>query len=199
MNLNSQVPIVKYLQDKYAAHTIILYGSNIAMEPGKDIDLLVLSDMAEADLRDWNVVSGLELDAFISKDWNTGDDKGIIRLRNGVLLLDQHGHGQKALDHSREVFQQGPAPQSARELEFIRNWVFKTLKRVDGGDLKSAIRRHEIFSVLLQQYFQAKGWWYEGATASSQRMQTEDDQAYQTFLSGDLSQIAAYVFRDSSP
>ncbi len=194
MSQDRKNAIIEYLKSSYQAHTIILYGSNTAMLPEHDLDLLVLTDHVRESKRDWSQVAGMELDAYIRSNWAEEDVRGLIRFRQGHLLLDERGEGLRVIQAAQEAFAKGIPQQSAEDYALKKNWVNKTLQRLNEHSLRVEIRKNELFSLLLQQYFQNQAWWYEGASIASQRMQKEDPQAYQIFLSGDFLAIADLVF-----
>jgi Nucleotidyltransferase domain len=129
--------LVDELRRAHRAHTIILYGSHARGDANaeSDIDVAAFADI-DAPIQDARMWRGTFLDAFIypsaRAELPTVD---LLRLCDGVILLDEHGLATPLLDALAALHKRGPPPiddAGARRV-WAKKMVARAPRRRRGG------------------------------------------------------------------
>lgn len=176
--------VVEELAALHGCHTVILYGSRARGEarPDSDFDLLLVrrGGPHEREVRD---IEGLAIDAWVEDEGSLDvtRDPGLLRVRNGVLIRDEHGFGAELLRRVQEAFARGPAPLPRGERGALRAWGRKMLARIASRSVEGDYRRASLLAELLPIYFQIRGRWYLGPGEGLRRIAAEDPRAWDAF------------------
>lgn len=132
------VAIIEDLCHVQGCHTIILYGSRAkgTHTDVSDYDLLAIrpTGSSRREARMWN---GAYLDIFIYNEQDVEDiDPSFLRLRGGIVLLEQFDLGRQLLAKVEDLFTAGPLALPPDELELRRTWSRKMLERIHQGVLR---------------------------------------------------------------
>lgn len=152
--------IFKYIQEKYAPLSIILYGSYAdgTNNLNSDFDALVISSDHEQ-FHDTSVVNGILLDVFVypskffSEEYACED---FVQIYDGRIILDSYGIG-KTLKANVEAYFQNRLIKSDAEIQASVDWCVKMFERTKRGDCEGMFRWHwvlidslEIFCDIMQ-------------------------------------------------
>ncbi len=197
--------VVADLQEKYNAHTVILYGSRARGDhtPSSDIDIVCFVEGAtpSQDARDFE---GLYLDAWVySSESMSASNDDLLRVADGYCLYDLEGHGAAFLQQLKQRIEQGSKKLSASEINHLKQWVYKMLERAKSSEIESLYRRYWLAVDLLQIYFDLRGQWYFGPKKSLAWLKEHDSVGYQLFSKvyrhsirvDDLCELVEYVAR----
>ncbi len=125
---------------------------------------------------------GAYLDIFIYNENDIIDiDASFLRLRGAMILKEHNDCGQNLLDKVEQLYASSPEPLSSEDVELMRLWYQKMLKRISQGDIEANYRRVWLLFSLLEDYFAIRQKWYLGSKASWQWLESYDSQAYIAF------------------
>ncbi|MBS2031022.1 MAG: nucleotidyltransferase domain-containing protein [Deltaproteobacteria bacterium] len=156
------------LRAVHGCHAAILYGSRARGEATdtSDYDVLGARDSGPS-LRDAELLDGKYLDAFVHpRQKLERPDATLLHIRNGIVLFEQDGLGTRFLAALDALFERGPSPLPADEIQALRVWARKSLERVRAGGILGNLRRMELVPRLLEDWFTTRGRWYLGPKAS---------------------------------
>ena len=175
--------VVAELQGKHGCHTVILYGSRArgGATPASDYDVLGIRAEGPA-FRDARVEDGAYLDLFVYPEAKVAEpDQELLRIRGGVALVQRAGFGDALLAKVDALYAAGPPAWAADEREASRAWGGKMLARAAQGDVEGDYRRALLHTQLLEDYFKARGLWYEGPKVAFAWLERHDPQTKSAF------------------
>ena len=152
--------ILKYIQEKYAPLSIILYGSYAdgTNNLNSDFDALVITSDHEP-FHDTSLVNGIPLDVFVyPQEYFDGAYacEDFVQIHDGRILTDSGGIG-KALQENVQAYLQNRVVKSRAEIQASVDWCAKMLERAKRGDCEGMFRWHwvlidslEIFCDIMQ-------------------------------------------------
>lgn len=79
------------------------------------------------------------------------------------------------------IFERGPEPLAADEIEARRTWARKMALRIRRCDMEGNFRRAWLLTALLEDYFCLRGLWYQGPKKSFQHLLVSDGATYRAF------------------
>ncbi len=173
----------EHLRAEHGCHTVILYGSRARGEATatSDYDLLGARD-AGPSIRDARIVDGFYLDAFIHpRSKLENPDATFLHLRGGIVLFESDHVGTRFLAALDTIFEKGPVPLPADEVNALRVWARKSLERIRAGGILGNLRRAELLSRLLEDYFTTRTLWYRGPKASLRWLAEHQPKVYAAF------------------
>ncbi len=137
--------ILKYIQEKYAPLSIILYGSYAdgTNNLNSDFDALVISSDHER-FHDTSVVDGVPLDVFVYPAKYFGEEyncEDFIQIYDGHIITDINGLGDKLKTNVQAYFQ-NRLTKSGAEIQASIDWCVKMLDRTKRGDCEGMFRWH---------------------------------------------------------
>lgn len=118
------------------------------------------------------------------------DPEQFLHIRNGMLLKDERGLGRKLLEEIEQLYIKGPEPIKNEEIEFLKNWLAKMVKRALRGDSEGNYRLHWLLKDSLEIYFKIRNRWYLGPEKSIQWLQEHDQRAYTLFSNACIGMLA---------
>lgn len=153
--------IIRYIQEKYAPLSVILYGSYAdgTNDPTSDFDALVITADHER-FHDTSLVDGIPLDVFV---YPAGYFEGeyacedIVQIFDGRVIMDRQDIGKTLLENVQAYLRNRPGKTSA-EVQADIDWCVKMLARAERCDCEGLFRWHwvlidslEIFCDIMQQ------------------------------------------------
>lgn len=186
MNIEQQDPrlakIVYHLKEKYACHTIILYGSRARGDdtPASDYDIIAIRDKGEME-RDCRKFEDVFLDIFIYSLEEIKQSSDFLRIKDGIVICEKDRIGGELLENVRNWYKKGPIPKPAWEKQVIVSWGQKMLERANRGDIEGNFRAHWLIYDLLEAYFQLRDLWYLGPKEAFQWIKENDVATYNLF------------------
>lgn len=177
--------ITNLLVNKYGCHTIILYGSRARgkSDSNSDYDIVAIREKGEIE-KDCRMLGEAFVDAFIySEDYVKAPDEFLTRIRDGKVLLQKDGLGDKILSQAQANFDIGPQQTPGWEKQEIKMWLPKMLARAERADIEGNFRRHWLLHELLNSYFRLNDLWYLGPKESFAWLKSNDPQIYKCFES----------------
>lgn len=175
--------IMRQLQEKYACHTIILYGSYARGEANEqsDYDIAAIREKGEMQ-RDCRLLGGVYLDSFIYSEKEVKEpDSSFIHMKDGIVICQKHNIGDEFLSKIKKIYQQGPKKIPDWEKQVIVTWSQKMLARAKVGDIEGNYRRHWLLFDLLQAYFHLRDQWYLGPKESFLWLNKSDQTTFSFF------------------
>lgn len=175
--------IVEDMQIKHGCHTVILYGSRARNEPThtSDYDIIAIREQGDF-VRDCRIFDGFYLDAFIySEEFVKNPDISLIRIKDGIVLIQKENIGETLINKIKNIFQQGAPKTAAWEKIEIITWTQKMLQRAKENDIEGNFRRHWLLHDLLECYFKMRDSWYLGPKESFQWLKINDPEIYSAF------------------
>jgi predicted nucleotidyltransferase len=176
--------IKHYLIDKYKCHLIILYGSYASEDHRKesDVDLICFSDINYSE-NDTSIQYGLQLDAWIYNSDSMRDIENFIHITDGKIIYDKLNLGNGFLDLIKQTYVKGPAKLDKKQIQFLKDWLYKMLKRSKKNDPEGNYRLHWLLKDSLEIYFNIKGLWFLGSKKSLNWLEINDNKTYELFIS----------------
>ena len=137
--------ILKYIREKYAPLSIILYGSYAdgTNHPSSDFDALVITADHEP-FHDTSLVDGIPLDVFVyPQSYFDGEYscEDFLQIHDGRILADSGGIGE-ALQEKVRSFLRNRAVKTDAEIRASVDWCVKMLERAKRGDCEGMFRWH---------------------------------------------------------
>lgn len=137
--------IMKYIQQKYAPLSVILYGSyaNGTNDLNSDFDALVISSHREQ-LHDTSFIDGIQLDVFVypasyfNEDYNCED---FVQIFDGKIIIDNNNIGNTLQAHIQKYVQNRPCKTYA-EIQANVDWCAKMFERAKRCDAEGMFRWH---------------------------------------------------------
>lgn len=175
--------IVAELRDAHGCHTVILYGSRARGDatPASDYDVAGVRAEGPA-FRDARWQDGAYLDLFVYAEADVAEPTvALLKLRGGVALAQQAKLGDRLLAGLDALHAGGPPAWAADEREASRAWGGKMLARIAAGDLEGDYRRAMLLTQLLEDYFLARGLWFEGPKAGFAWLAEHDPETHAAF------------------
>ncbi|MGM8851308.1 nucleotidyltransferase domain-containing protein [Salinicola sp. V024] len=151
-------------QARYAAHTVLLYGSlaDGTASPDSDVDIAVFAPVS-IPIREAYVRDGVFIDAFVYPESVLDDPaEEHLRFRGSKILLQSAGTADAFLARLDQQYATGPAPLADDERDARRVWIEKMLVRISRGDAEGDYRRAWLLTSLLEDYFLLRGLWFQG-------------------------------------
>lgn len=178
--------ILKYLNEKYEPHTIIVYGSfiNGSYTPESDFNVVLVSDTARKS-NDTSVVNDVQLDAYI---YNTRDivesysPAELIQIYDGNILLDEKGYGKFIVEDVQKYLHE-TARKSEGEKLYLRAWVQKMARRAEQPGAEGLYRLHWLLAESLEVYFNLHDLAYYGPKKSLLWLKENRSEDYELYLS----------------
>ncbi|MEO8963746.1 MAG: nucleotidyltransferase domain-containing protein [Gammaproteobacteria bacterium] len=184
--MNNDEQLLKIVQDieaKHGCHTVILYGSRARGESTNTSDFDIIGIREQGDLvRDCRIFEGFYLDAFVySEEAVKNPDISLIRIKDGIVLIQKEHIGEALLNKIKNIYQQGAPKTAAWEKNEIITWTQKMLLRSGENDIEGNFRRHWLLHDLLECYFKMRDSWYLGPKRSFQWLKANDAVTYSAF------------------
>lgn len=170
------IEIASDIRKKYGCHTVILYGSHARGEATEksDIDLIAIREKGDFD-RDCRPIGDQWMDLFIYPENKIiNPDVSMIRIRDGIVILQKEHMGDKLLEIIRAIFEKGPPETPGWEIHEIENWLMKMLGRASIPDREGNFRRHWLLHDMLECYFKLRNLWYMGPKESFKWLEKHD-------------------------
>ncbi|MER0508605.1 nucleotidyltransferase domain-containing protein [Aeromonas veronii] len=164
------------LKEKYAPHTIILYGSHARNEATEtsDIDIACFCDCPN-EQKDARLFHGIYLDVWVyPTDYLDSIPDEALRFGDGKIIYDTQGLGIDYLAKVKKKLADGKPAMSAADKVHLQEWAMKMLERAHDKDLDGTYRRTWLQHDLLEIYFEIRGLWYLGSKKSFQYLQQHD-------------------------
>lgn len=167
--------ILADIEQKYAPHTIILYGSYARGDATRvsDYDIVAIRQSGEF-VRDCRLLHDHYLDAFIYSESDVQMD-ALLRIKDGIVLKEKDSYGNKLLTKIKKMYQEGPSRTPDWEKKEIPVWLEKMLNRAKIDDIEGNFRRHWLLHDLLECYFKMRDEWYLGPKESFQWLKKMTD------------------------
>ena len=165
------------------AHTILLYGSRAdgTANEFSDYDVAAFADVSVT-TRDTRIVDGRFLDVFVHPETALrAASKEHLTLRGSKILLQRGTEAADFLASLDAIFERGPEPLPADEIDARRTWAKKMSLRMRRGDIEGDFRRAWLLTALLEDYFSIRGMWYQGPKKSFQWLRQHDAPMYRAF------------------
>ncbi len=144
--------LVAWLKRRFGVHAIVLYGSRARGEAtgASDWDLLAIRRGAKRE-RLVRELDGLALDLFVETDaaLKAPLDVGMLRLRGGVVLLDERGAGRRLLERVEALHRRGARRLIPGEAQALRRWAWKMVDRAREGGVYGDYRKAALLTELL--------------------------------------------------
>ncbi|GHB13813.1 nucleotidyltransferase domain-containing protein [Salinicola rhizosphaerae] len=156
--------IAANFQSRFAAHTILLYGSaaNGTATPESDLDIAAFGPVERA-VREAYVHEGIFVDGFVYSESVLRDPEDEhLRFRGAIILLQHRGTADAFMGLLERKWVAGPAALPADEQQARRVWIEKMLRRTRRGDAEGNYRRAWLLTSLLEDYFLLRNLWFEG-------------------------------------
>ncbi|WP_411039910.1 nucleotidyltransferase domain-containing protein [Vibrio vulnificus] len=174
---------VEELKEKYAPHTIILYGSyarNEATETS-DIDIACFWDRPE-EHKDASLFHGIFLDVWVypTAFLDSIPDES-LRFEDGKAIHDTRGLGKSYIARVKQKLAEGKEPMSDVNKAHIQEWISKMLERASDDNLDGNYRRTWLQYELLELYFEVRGMWFLGSKKSFNYLREHDKSVYGLF------------------
>lgn len=168
--------LIDFLEDKFGCHTVILYGSRaIGTErPDSDWDVIGITSMGSRNFYHGNVDGVGDISAYIYNvedvAYNAKTPSALytppvifVRLRQGKVLAQEDGIGDKIVSLARKMYAEGP-PRFSKA--WIAHFHYFLLEYGVGG-LRSEIYdamhkqfiRNEIMLPSIHLYFELRHMW----------------------------------------
>jgi hypothetical protein len=180
--------IVREMIAKHGASAVILYGSQAMGAATKtrasDWNIFALSPKVTlgAQRKDARVFSGVYLDAFVESDaLHNAVKEEHLRLLGGQILHDTNEVGIRLMASVEALNRKGPPPLAMAELQQLRDWLWRTFERAQGGTAMSDLRRVQLLSELLPMYFKLRGCWFLGPRTAFAVLEQKDRHAFALF------------------
>lgn len=175
--------IINYLKEKYNPLAIVTYGSfNDAMQDEySDFDSMII--VKEKDKgHDNNVIDGVSLDCFIFTEEEVRSDNldPFITIYDGSIILDTDDVALK-LKKRVQGFVEEHKFTSLGDKDFIRNWITKTLKRIEKTDDEGNYRAIFLLSESLSCYCELSDIFYFGSKKTVKYLKEHDSLGYELF------------------
>ena len=171
------------LKEKYAPHTIILYGSHARNEATEtsDIDLACFCNRPD-EQKDARLFHGVYLDVWVYPTaFLNSIPKEALRFGDGKIIHDTQGLGSDYLAKVKQKLADGKPPMSDADKAHLQEWVMKMLGRAHDKDLDGNYRRTWLQHDLLEIYFEIRGLWYLGSKKSFNHLQQHDHPTFSLF------------------
>jgi hypothetical protein len=199
--------LVARLEGEEGCRVIILYGSRARGDagPDSDYDVIGFRDGQRPPARETGVRDGALLDVFIYPAERLAEPSAsMLHVRGGRVLRDRGGQGAAFLAQLDEIFDAGPDPLPADEVEARRNWAWKMLDRAAHGDIEGNFRRVFLLTMQLENFFLLRNEWYLGPKTALKVLQTEHPAVYATLEraltpGASLAEIEALVLAVNGP
>lgn len=165
------------------AHTILLYGSRAdgSESDSSDYDVAAFADVPVSK-RDARIVDGRFLDVFLHPEAILRNpSKEHLTLRTSRILTQRGTEASDFLASLEAIFQRGPEPLAADEIDARRTWARKMALRIHRDDIEGNFRRVWLLTALLEDYFCLRRMWYQGPKKSFQWLLTSDLATYRAF------------------
>jgi hypothetical protein len=178
--------IVREMIAKHSASAVILYGSqaSAAATETSDWDIFALSPKVTLceHRKDARIFSGVYLDAFIeSESLHSAAKEEHLRLLGGQILHDTNEVGIRLMASVEALNRKGPPPLAMAELQQLRDWLWRSFERAQGGTAMSDLRRVQLLSELLPMYFKLRGCWFLGSRTAFAVLEQKDRHAFALF------------------
>lgn len=175
--------IINYLKEKYNPLAIVAYGSfNDGMQDEySDFDCMII--VKEKDKgHDDNVIDGVPLDCFIFTEDEVKSDNldPFITIYDGNIILDTDDVALK-LKNRVQIFVEEHKVTSLSDKDFIRNWITKTLKRIEKTDDEGNYRAIFLLSESLSCYCELRDIFYFGSKKTVKYLKEHDSLGYELF------------------
>ena len=167
----------------FSAHTILLYGSRAdgTENAFSDYDVAAFADVP-VPKRDTRIVDGHFLDVFIHPEAILRNPtREHLTLRKSRILAQRGDEASDFLVGLDAIFERGPEPLAADEIEARRTWARKMALRIRRCDMEGNFRRAWLLTALLEDYFCLRGLWYQGPKKSFQLLLASDGATYRAF------------------
>lgn len=174
--------LTKHLQETYQCHTILLYGSYQTGDftDESDVDVIGFADGGESQNK-VETFNGRLLDLWIHESQEMEDAEKFLKVHEGTPLLDEKGEAQSFLSRIEAVFLEGPPQLTAKEKQFLKDWLIKMKVRSRKGDMEGRYRFHWLVKESLEIYFEMKGQWYLGPKKSIQWLKNYDKEGHRKY------------------
>lgn len=173
--------ILRYLEEMYHPHTIILYGSwcDGTNGPGSDFDALLIADGIE-ESHDASEVEGVVLDVFCYptgalEQKNPGE---LLQLYHGTAVRDERGIAAGLIDRV-QAYMEEQRIHAPEEKRFQRDWCRKMLNRSRRGDPEGLYRRHWLLTESLELYCVLRDIFYFGSKKTLLMLERDDPEGYE--------------------
>ncbi len=176
--------ILRYLSQKYAPLSIIVYGSFARGQNAadSDFDALVITACGERG-HDSTAVGGTQLDVIIYPAAMCGKDCSccdFIQIYGGHVALDSGGGAQTLLERVTAFVDNYPKKSAAENAQNVE-WCEKMLRRTQRGDADANYRWHWLLVDSLEIYFDLCGMFYFGPKKALSEMSARDPQAAELY------------------
>ena len=175
--------MLKELKEKYAPHTIILYGSHARNEvtPTSDIDIACFCDRPD-EKKDARLFHGVYLDVWVYPTaFLNAVPEEALRFGDGKIVHDAQGLGWDYLAKVKRKLADGKPPMSDEDKAHLQEWVMKMLERAHAEDLDGNYRRTWLQHDLLEIYFEMRGLWYLGSKKGFSYLREYDHVVFRLF------------------
>lgn len=188
--------LVDFLSMAYDCHTLVLYGSRTVGKEraDSDWDLVAVNDWDGPTWYNDEIAGVGEVNAFIypEKHINSPRMNDVLNmnqfcfgLRNGRVLAEKDGLGQKIIAEAKRVFETPPppAPPSFRDslVHFYSETVLDTIDDPAKPELAKHCRHHEVIVKSLFNYFTLRGQLRPPAKDALLFLQAERPEHYAAF------------------
>lgn len=175
--------IIRYLTERYAPETIIVYGSfaDGSNNAASDFDALVIADGPQ--LHDSTEIDGTVLDVFIypPKVFQAEYDPGeFIQVFDGNIKLDKNGTAQQLKANVISYIEALPV-KTDEDLAQSLAWCRKMLARTSRGDAEGFYRHHWLLTDSLEIYFDLHRKHSFGPKKSLRYMERTDPESFEVY------------------
>lgn len=176
--------VLEYVKEKYDPKAIMLYGSYASFDynENSDLDMFIVVDKKEKN-HDNSKIDGVELDLFIFTKDEIMDIENLdvlLTAYDGIILKDSDNILSDLKDRVRKyVFDNTDLGDD--EIEFIRNYIVKTISRSKNNDLDSKFRLINLLSESLANYCLLRRKFYFGSKKTIKYLIENDIYGYELF------------------
>ena len=176
--------IIKYINERYAPLSIIVYGSyaNDTNDENSDFDALVISS-SHKKFHDTSFFEGIQLDIFVYPIETIDENmnlSGFVQLIDSKVVFDTDNIGESLKSRVISYIEKLPL-KSHDDLKADIDWCTKMLARAKRGDAEGMFRFHwvlvdslEVYSVMMQQF-------YRGPKKTLEWMKENHSKAYMIY------------------
>lgn len=177
-----QTELINELVVKENCHTIILYGSYARGDHNAHSDVDVIGICQTGDFhRIARPFHGVVLDVFIYGQENLPSAESLLRISDGIVLLEKDSLGTDLVRNVNTILNAPPTLPKSWEVQTDVVWIDKMLTRASVGDTEGDFRRHWLLTSLLEFWYSWNRMHYLGSKQSLKILEIEYPEVFELF------------------